>query len=156
MLFEVPKNSRSVARYAALPKISRSSSREFSGPVFPGVLFVSITSGSQETVDRRYQTNQQRKKLNMKAIWNGQVIAESDETVVVDSNHYFPKSSLVEGFFKPSSTKSTCSWKGEASYFTISVNGKENVDAAWCYESPLDAAKNIANHVAFWKGVEVT
>lgn len=91
----------------------------------------------------------------MKAIWNGQVIAESDQTVVVDSNHYFPKSSLVEGLFKPSATKTTCSWKGEASYYTISVDGKDNVDAAWCYESALDAAKNIEGHVAFWKGVEV-
>lgn len=119
-------------------------------------LVVLIAFESSEAIGGRYEISERRKKWNMKAIWNGQVIAESDETVVVDSNHYFPKSSLVDGFFQPSSTKSTCPWKGEASYLTISVNGKENVDAAWCYESPLDAAKNIANHFAFWKGVEVT
>ena len=92
----------------------------------------------------------------MKAIWNGRLLAESNETVVVENNHYFPVSSLKMKFFNASETKSHCPWKGEASYYSVLVNGEINNDAAWYYPSPKDAAKEIKNHVAFWRGVEVT
>ena len=91
----------------------------------------------------------------MKAIWNNQVIAESDKTIVVENNHYFPADAVNKAFLKYSDTHSTCPWKGEASYYTLEVNGKENKDAAWYYPHPKDAAKNIENYIAFWKGVEV-
>jgi uncharacterized protein (DUF427 family) len=90
-----------------------------------------------------------------KAIWNGTVVAESDSTVVVEGNHYFPADAIKSEFFKPSSTHTTCGWKGEASYYTLDVNGKQNPDAAWYYPTPLPAAKEIAGYVAFWKGVQV-
>lgn len=90
------------------------------------------------------------------ATWNGVVIAESDATVVVEGNDYFPRASLKTEFFKPSATHTTCGWKGEASYFTLDVNGQTNVDAAWFYPAPKDAAKQIRDHVAFWKGVKVS
>ncbi|GAA4241438.1 MULTISPECIES: DUF427 domain-containing protein [Winogradskyella] len=92
----------------------------------------------------------------MKAIWENQVIAESNNTVVIEGNHYFPHESLNKAFFKPSDLHSTCPWKGKASYYTLEVNGKENKDAAWYYENPSELAKGIKNHVAFWRGVEVT
>ncbi|AMR34459.1 hypothetical protein A0256_07315 [Mucilaginibacter sp. PAMC 26640] len=92
----------------------------------------------------------------MKAIWNNQVIAESDETIVVENNHYFPKDSIKAEFFKQTSTKTTCPWKGLASYYTVEVDGKQNPDAAWYYPEPKSAAANIANYIAFWKGVKVT
>jgi uncharacterized protein (DUF427 family) len=92
----------------------------------------------------------------MKAIWKDQVIAESDKTIVVEGNHYFPKSSIKKDFFQESSSKTTCPWKGEASYFSIVVNGIKNGDAAWYYPAPKDAAKEIKDHVAFWRGVEIT
>ncbi|AZI42110.1 DUF427 domain-containing protein [Deinococcus psychrotolerans] len=91
----------------------------------------------------------------MKAIWNGQVIAESDDTVVVEGNQYFPLSSVKADFLTPSETHSVCPWKGTASYYGLSVDGKSNPDAAWYYPQPKDAAKQIKDHVAFWKGVEV-
>lgn len=91
----------------------------------------------------------------MKAIWNKQVIAESNETIVVENNHYFPETSLNKAFFKPSATHSTCPWKGEASYFNLEVDGKQNKDAAWFYPEPKPAADNIKNFVAFWKGVSI-
>ena len=91
----------------------------------------------------------------MKAIWNNEVIAESDHTEMVENNHYFPKESVKKEFLKPSDTHTTCPWKGVASYYTLEVNGKENKDAAWYYTAPKDAAKEIKDHVAFWKGVEV-
>jgi uncharacterized protein (DUF427 family) len=90
-----------------------------------------------------------------RAIWNNGVLAESDSTVVVEGNHYFPADSLRQQYFKPSSTHTVCSWKGTASYYDIDVNGHVNHDAAWYYPAPLDAAKHIAGHVAFWKGVQV-
>jgi uncharacterized protein (DUF427 family) len=90
-----------------------------------------------------------------RATWNGVVLADSDETVVVEGNHYFPPESLRREFFKPSSTHTTCSWKGKASYYDIEVNGAVNRDAAWYYPAPLDAAKHVAGRVAFWKGVQV-
>ncbi len=92
----------------------------------------------------------------MRAIWQGSVIAESDETVVVEYNHYFPTASVHMEYLKPSDTHTTCPWKGEASYYTLVVDGKENTDAAWYYPEPKEAAKEIKDHVAFWHGVEVT
>lgn len=91
-----------------------------------------------------------------KAIWNGTVIAESDDTVVVERNHYFPRESVRSDLLKPSDTTSFCPWKGTASYFSIEVDGKTNIDAVWYYPEPKDAAKEIRDRVAFWKGVEVT
>ena len=91
----------------------------------------------------------------MKAIWNGQVLAESDDTVVVEGNHYFPVSSLAMDFFIESDTTTHCPWKGDASYYSIVVAGEENTDAAWYYASPKDAASHIKDRVAFWKGVQI-
>lgn len=91
----------------------------------------------------------------MKAIWNGAVLAESDDTVVVEGNHYFPRSALRVEHFQPSQTTTTCGWKGIASYYDIVVDGQINRDAAWYYPQPKDAAKNIADRIAFWKGVNV-
>ena len=91
----------------------------------------------------------------MKAIWNNEVIAESDDTEIVENNHYFPASSVKKEFLKSSDTHSICPWKGTASYYTLVVNGKENKDAAWYYPEPKDAAKEIKDHIAFWKGVVV-
>ncbi|QDV27853.1 DUF427 domain-containing protein [Aureliella helgolandensis] len=90
-----------------------------------------------------------------RAVWNGQVIAESDVTEVVDGNHYFPPASLKREFFKPSAMTSVCGWKGTAEYLSIEVDGKVNVDAAWYYATPKEKAANIKDHVAFWKGVTV-
>jgi uncharacterized protein (DUF427 family) len=90
-----------------------------------------------------------------KAIWHGTVIADSDKTHVVEGNHYFPPESIKREFFKASDTTSVCPWKGTASYHTIVVDDVENADAAWFYPQPKDAAKQIADHVAFWRGVEV-
>ncbi len=91
----------------------------------------------------------------MKAIWNDEVIAESDETVVVEGNHYFPVSSVTEEHLKPSDTTYECPWKGTANYYNLSVAGAENPDAAWYYANPKDAAKEIAGHVAFGNGVQI-
>jgi len=91
----------------------------------------------------------------MKAIWNGAVIAESDDTVIVENNHYFPKSALKSELFSPSDTTTFCPLKGHASYFTVTVDGQSNEDAAWSYLEPYEAASQIRDHVAFWKGVEV-
>ena len=91
----------------------------------------------------------------MKAVWNNQIIAESDDTTVVENNHYFPRASLSDKFFKPSKLTSVCGWKGEASYLTLEVDGETNKDAAWFYAKPKAAAENIKNKVAFWKGVEI-
>ena len=92
----------------------------------------------------------------MKAIWNGQVIAESDDTLVVESNHYFPPDSINKEFFKENNSHTTCPWKGVASYYNIEVDGKTNEGAAWYYPEPKTAADNIKGYVAFWKGVEIT
>ncbi|QJW88705.1 DUF427 domain-containing protein [Spirosoma taeanense] len=91
----------------------------------------------------------------MKAIWNGQTIAESDDTVVVENNHYFPKESVRSEFLADSYTHSTCPWKGEASYYSLSVDGQTNPDAAWYYPNPKPAASQIKDYVAFCKGVKV-
>ncbi len=92
----------------------------------------------------------------VKATWNGEVVAESDATVIVEGNHYFPPDSIKREFFTPSPTQSVCPWKGNATYSTLEVGGKKNADAAWSYPAPKDAAKEIKDHVAFWKGVAVT
>lgn len=91
----------------------------------------------------------------MKAIWNNQIIAESNETLLIEGNHYFPLESVKKEFLQSSDTHSTCPWKGLASYYTLAVNGKENKDAAWFYPAPKYAAKEIKDRVAFWRGVEV-
>jgi len=91
----------------------------------------------------------------MKAIWNGEVLAQSNDTVVVEGNHYFPPASLNRQFFSDSSTTTNCPWKGTASYYNVEVNGKVNKDAAWVYVTPKSAASNITGHIAFWKGVDV-
>lgn len=89
------------------------------------------------------------------AIWNGTILAQSESTIVVEGNHYFPLESINKEYFKESSTHTTCGWKGVASYYDIEVSGKVNKDAAWYYPQPKDAAKNIAGYVAFWRGVQV-
>jgi len=90
-----------------------------------------------------------------KAIWNGTVIAESDKTVMVEGNHYFPPESVNTEYLKETSTHTTCPWKGLASYYTVVVDGEENADAAWFYPEPKKAAAEIKDHVAFWRGVTV-
>ena len=90
------------------------------------------------------------------ASWNGTVIAQSDDTVVVEGNHYFPRSAVSDGVLVESSKTSVCPWKGTASYFSVVVDGETNADAAWYYPEPKDAAAQIKDRVAFWKGVEVT
>ncbi|MEM1096432.1 MAG: DUF427 domain-containing protein [Bacteroidota bacterium] len=92
----------------------------------------------------------------MKATWNGVVLAESDDTVVVEGNHYFPADALNRDYFAESNTQTRCPWKGMASYYTVEVDGKQNPDAAWYYPEPSDRAQQIKGHVAFWKGVKVT
>ena len=92
----------------------------------------------------------------MRAIWNDTVIATSDDTVVVEGNHYFPASSIDQDVLRPSTKTSVCPWKGTASYYSLEVDGKTNADAAWFYPSPKDAAAEIADRVAFWKGVQIT
>ena len=92
----------------------------------------------------------------MKAIWNGKVIAESNDTKVVEGNHYFPADSVNREYLAESGKNSTCPWKGVASYYSLVVDGKENTDAAWYYPAPKDAAAEIKDHLAFWKGVEVS
>ncbi|PJF42073.1 MAG: hypothetical protein CUN50_05515 [Candidatus Thermofonsia Clade 1 bacterium] len=91
----------------------------------------------------------------MKAIWNGAVIAESDQTIVVEGNHYFPPESVNRAYLRPSSTHTVCPWKGTASYYTLEVNGQANPDAAWYYPDPKPAAANIKGYIAFWRGVQV-
>lgn len=89
----------------------------------------------------------------MKAIWNNTVIAESNDTIVVEGNNYFPADSIKKEYFEESDTKSTCPWKGLASYYSLRVNDDENKDAAWYYPEPSEAAGHIKNHIAFWRGV---
>jgi uncharacterized protein (DUF427 family) len=91
----------------------------------------------------------------MKAIWNGTVIAESDDTVVVEGNHYFPLASVAAALVEPSTHTSVCPWKGTANYYSLNVAGERNANAAWYYAEPKDAARQIKGRVAFWKGVSV-
>jgi len=92
----------------------------------------------------------------MKAIWNNEVIAESDKTVFIEGNHYFPVNSVSPAYLTDSQTHTVCPWKGTASYYNIEVDGVNNPDAAWFYPDPSDAAQPIKDHIAFWKGVKVT
>jgi uncharacterized protein (DUF427 family) len=91
----------------------------------------------------------------VKATWENAVLAESDRCVVVEGNQYFPPDAVRREYFRPSQTKTVCPWKGTASYYDIDVNGKVNRDAAWYYPQPSAAAKEIQDHVAFWRGVQV-
>ena len=91
----------------------------------------------------------------MKAIWNNIILAESDDTVVVEGNHYFPPESIKREYFQESATHTSCPWKGEASYYNVVVDGQVNKDAAWYYPDPKPAATEIKDHVAFWRGVKV-
>ncbi len=90
-----------------------------------------------------------------KAIWEGVVLAESNDTILLEGNHYFPPHAIRREHFKPSEKTTVCPWKGTAHYYTIVVNGKENKDAAWYYPEPAEAAKQIKDRVAFWRGVRV-
>ena len=92
----------------------------------------------------------------MKAVWENTVVAESNETIVVEGNHYFPPESIKKDCFAPSDTHSTCPWKGLASYYHVKVNELVNQDAAWFYPDPKEAANSIRNYVAFWRGVTVS
>jgi len=92
----------------------------------------------------------------MKAIWNGQVIAESNDTKIIEGNHYFPADSINTKFLKTSDSHTVCHWKGTASYYNIEAEGQVNQDAAWTYPEPSNLAEGIKDHVAFWRGVEVT
>lgn len=91
----------------------------------------------------------------VKAIWNGAVLAESDNCELVEGNYYFPADSIHSQYFQPSNTHTVCSWKGTASYYTIAVDGQENKDAAWYYPDPKPKAANIQGYIAFWRGVKV-
>ncbi len=90
-----------------------------------------------------------------RAIWNGEVLAESEDTVVVDGNHYFPADSVRQELLQPTATTTVCGWKGTASYYDVVVGGSVNSDAAWYYPAPKDAARQIAGRIAFWKGIQV-
>jgi uncharacterized protein (DUF427 family) len=99
--------------------------------------------------------NRDERSVTVKAVWNGAVLAESDKTIVVEGNHYFPPDSLKREFFTEGGMNTVCFWKGKASYYDVEVDGKVNKDAAWYYPSPSPAAKQIADYVAFWRGVKV-
>ena len=90
-----------------------------------------------------------------KAIWNGVIIAESNQTEIVEGNHYFPPNSIKREYFQPNTTHTTCPWKGVASYYDVVVGGQVNKGAAWFYPDPKPAASNIKDHIAFWRGVQV-
>lgn len=91
----------------------------------------------------------------MRAIWNGTMIADSDDTIVVEGTHYFPADTVKMEFMQPSDTHTTCPWKGLASYYSLQVDGETNTDAAWYYPEPKEAAQQIKGQAAFWKGVEI-
>ncbi|MCP4168793.1 MAG: DUF427 domain-containing protein [Chloroflexi bacterium] len=91
-----------------------------------------------------------------KATWNNVVLAESDDTIIIEGNHYFPPDSIREEYFVASNKNTACPWKGTASYYSISADGKTNKDAAWYYPQPKDAAQEITGYVAFWRGVKVS
>ena len=90
-----------------------------------------------------------------KAIWNGAVVAESDNCEIVEGNYYFPPDTIKAEYFQPRNTHTICSWKGEASYYTLRVDGQDNKDAAWYYPDPKPKAQNIKGYIAFWRGVQV-
>ena len=92
----------------------------------------------------------------IQAIWNGTILAESERTILVEGNHYFPPESINQEYFKLSDTHSFCGWKGQANYYTILVSGQENKDAAWYYPDAKEKAKNIEGYIAFWRGVRIS
>jgi uncharacterized protein (DUF427 family) len=92
----------------------------------------------------------------MRAIWNGHTIAESEDTVVIEGNHYFPRAALDEAVITPSATTTVCPWKGTAHYYSLQVDGRANPDAVWYYPDPKPAAAEIRDRVAFWRGVQIT
>ncbi|OGU35084.1 MAG: hypothetical protein A2068_00600 [Ignavibacteria bacterium GWB2_35_6b] len=92
----------------------------------------------------------------MKAIWNNKILAESNDTIIIEGNHYFPPQTINKEYFKESDTHTICPWKGTASYYSVEVEGQVNNDAAWYYPEPKVAAKQIKNYVAFWRGVKVS
>ncbi len=92
----------------------------------------------------------------MKAIWNDKIVAETNNTIVVEGNHYFPPESIKKEYFSDSSYTTFCPWKGKSSYYNLEVDGKTNESAAWYYPQPKEKASHIKDHVAFWKGVEVS
>jgi uncharacterized protein (DUF427 family) len=94
--------------------------------------------------------------MTVKATWNNEVLAESDRTILVEGNQYFPAHDVRMELFEKTATSTYCPWKGDASYFSVVVDGARNDDAAWYYPGPYDAAKDIKDYVAFWKGVEVS
>jgi len=94
--------------------------------------------------------------MTVRAVWNGSVLAESDRTILVEGNQYFPPADVVTGFLEPSATSTYCPWKGDASYYTVTAGDRRNEDAAWYYPEPYAAAADIRGYVAFWRGVEVT
>jgi uncharacterized protein (DUF427 family) len=112
------------------------------------MLIVSRGSGGSEHEEDQVMTSYQ-------AVWNGRVIAESSDTVKVEGNRYFPADSVNREYLAPSRTHTTCPWKGEASYYSLTVDGKTNRDAAWFYPQPSSEAEHIRDHVAFWQGVRV-
>jgi uncharacterized protein (DUF427 family) len=91
----------------------------------------------------------------IQAKWKGVILAQSDKTIEIEGNHYFPKESINQDYFKKTNTHTTCPWKGEASYYSIEVDGETNADAAWYYANPKSLASGIKDHVAFWRGVKV-
>lgn len=93
--------------------------------------------------------------MSVRAVWNGKVLAESEDTVVVEGNHYFPAESLNTEYFRDSDTHTVCGWKGLASYYTVEIEGAKNPDAAWYYPDPKPEAEQVRDRVAFWKGVDV-
>jgi uncharacterized protein (DUF427 family) len=93
--------------------------------------------------------------MSVRAVWNGEVIAESSETVIVEGNHYFPSDSIKAEFLSESSRQTVCPWKGLANYYDITVEGKVNRGGAWIYKTPSQAAAEIKDHVAFWQGIRV-
>jgi len=118
-------------------------------PISVTVLTVSVRRSSQAKGECRCE------KFMAKAVWNGKVIAESETTEIVEGNVYFPDNSLKREYFRPSSTTSTCPWKGQARYLSLLIDGQDNPDAAWYYPDPKPAARKIKGYVAFWRGVEV-
>lgn len=91
----------------------------------------------------------------MQAIWNNKILAESKDTIIIEGNHYFPPQTINREYFKESGSHTNCAWKGTASYYSVEVEGQINKDAAWYYPEPKEAAKEIKNYVAFWRGVKI-
>lgn len=108
-----------------------------------------------ETIRRRRGAASRRGSGRLQAIWKGSVIAESDQTVLVEGNHYFPPESVKREHLQPSSAHTTCFWKGRASFYDVVVNGEHNPGGAWYYPEPSSEAAHIKNHVAFWRGIRV-